>query len=500
MDQEFNNQNPEQEPLTHDSAENINKDAEQGEDFAALFEQSLKTSQRFEPGQRIKSKVVNISGDFAYLDLSGKSDGVVDSREFLNEEGESRIKEGDEIEVFFVSYENGMRKFTTLMRGYSTLSLNGIRNAHEAGLPVNGKVTAELKGGYEVHIGKVRCFCPFSHIDLRGSKDAASYLGQTFPFRVLEYKENGRNIILSRRALLEEEQQVKRQAFKESLETGMEMAGKVRSIQKFGVFVDLGGIDGLVPLSELSWNRGAKPAELVSIGDEVTIRIIDINWEKERVTLSLKAIQPDPFLSVAEKYPVESTVQGTIVRLESFGAFVNLEPGIDGLIPISKLGAGRRINHPKEVVEVGQLVEAQVLEVNPEKRRISLSMEKKIPLEEIVLPAIGELVGGVVERVLSSGVLLKINDGPTGFIPNSEMGTLKGSNHNRMFPPGTPMQAIVLEVDKSRNRVTLSRNRVDEKVERDTYSQYRDKTVEEEKAAGGLGSLGELLKAKFGSA
>ncbi len=299
--------------------------------------------------------------------------------------------------------------------------------------------------------------------------------------------------------LLEEEQEIQKKKFKESLQAGMDMTGKVRSIQKFGVFVDIGGIDGLIPLSELSWSKGDKPSDLFTVGDEVTVKILDIDWERDRVTLSVKAIQPDPFLSAPEKYPVESMVHGTVVRLESFGAFVNLEPGIDGLIPISKLGAGRRVNHPKEVLEVGQIVEAQVLDVNPEKRRISLSIEKKVPQQDIILPSVGNLVDGTVERVLTSGVLLRIGEGLTGFIPNSEMGTLKGSNHSRMFPQGTAMQAVVIEVDKDRNRVTLSRSQVDNKVERDTYTQYRDKTHEEEKSTGGLGSLGELLKAKFGS-
>jgi small subunit ribosomal protein S1 len=314
---------------------------------------------------------------------------------------------------------------------------------------------------------------------------------------VLEYKENGRNIILSRRVILEEDQENQRKVFKESLTPGMDMTGKVKSIQKFGVFVDIGGIDGLIPLSELSWSKGEKPADLFNVGDEVTVRIINLEWERERVTLSLKAILPDPFLNALEKYPPESTVRGMVVRLESFGAFVNLEPGVDGLIPISKLGAGRRIKHPKEVLEVGQLVEAQVLEVNPEKRRISLSIEQKIAFEDISLPSPGDLIEGVVERVISAGVLLKIKDGLIGFIPNSEMGTLRGTNHNRMFPAGSVMQAVVVEIDRKRNRVTLSRSKVDEKVERDTYEQYRDKTDEEEKSSGGLGTLGELLKAKL---
>ncbi len=490
MDQDHQQDNMQQEP-----DENMSTDQE--ENFADLFEKSSKTSQRYEPGQKIKSRIVGISGDFVYLDLGGKSEAVVELKEFLDEDGKPGVREGDEIEAFFVSFSNSMRKFTTLIHGYSTINLGGIRDAYEAGLPVNGRVTAELKGGYEVQAGKVRCFCPFSQIGLKGNREANSYIGQTFPFKIIEYKENGRNVILSRRVLLEEEQENQRQNFKESLQVGMDITGKIRSIQNFGVFVDIGGIDGLIPLSELSWSKGEKPADLFAIGDEVTVRIIGIDWERERLTLSFKAILPDPFLSSLEKYPPDSLVRGTVVRLEKFGAFVNLEPGIDGLIPISKLGAGRRINHPKEILEVGQLVEAQVLEVNPEKRRISLSMEQKIAPENMVLPSPGELMNGVVERVISAGVLLKIKDGLTGFIPNSEMGTLKGTNHNRMFPSGTPMQAVVIEIDEQRGRVVLSRSKVDEKVERDVYTQYREKTHEEEQSSSGLGSLGELLKAKL---
>lgn len=470
---------------------------EKEEDFAQLFEESTKTSQRFEPGQKIRSRIAGISGDFAYLDVGGKSEAVIDLKEFLNENGEYSIKEGDEVEAFFVSFGGGLKKFTTLIRGYSTLDLSGIRDACEAHIPISGKVTAELKGGFEVRVGKVKCFCPFSQIDLRGARETQAYIGQRFSFMVLEYKENGRNVVLSRRVILEEEQEKQRKAFRESLQTGMDITGKVKSIQKFGAFVDIGGIDGLIPLSELSWNKSEKPSDILNVGDEVTVRVVGIEWERERITLSLKAILPDPFLAIPEKYPPGSMVRGMVVRLESFGAFVNIEPGVDGLIPISKLGAGRRIKHPKEVLETGQFVEVQVVEIDPDKRRISLSMEQKIAFEDVLLPSPGDIIEGIVERVISAGVLLKIKPGLMGFIPNGEMGTLKGTNHNRMFPPGSVMQAVVVEIDEKRNRVTLSRSKVDEKVERDTYEQYRDKTYKEEKSSGGLGSLGELLKAKL---
>jgi small subunit ribosomal protein S1 len=259
--------------------------------------------------------------------------------------------------------------------------------------------------------------------------------------------------------------------------------------------VDVGGIDGLIPLSEMGWGRTENAEDVFSIGQEITVKIIAIDWEKNRLTLSLKATQSDPFLSVAEKYPIDSIVHGTIVRLTPFGAFVNLEPGVDGLIHISRLGAGRRIKHPKEVVEAGQVVDAYVFEVDPKNKRISLSMESKQKQEVPTLPQVGDILDGFVEKALASGIIVKLGDGLTGFIPNSEMGTPRGSNHTKMFPAGTGMQVIVKEVDPSRNRITLSRSGVAEKLEQEELSQYRDAVVKDEKTGSSLGSLGELIKA-----
>jgi small subunit ribosomal protein S1 len=465
------------------------------ESFAALFEKSGGLPGRIEPGKKVKSRVVSISGDFIYVDMDGKSEGAIDIREFKDEDGKCSVKVEDEIEAYFASVQNGVKRLTTMRHGLSTLDVSGIRSAYDAAIPVSGKVSKELKGGFEVHVGKVRCFCPFSQMDLRGTTGSESYLGQTFPFKVLEYKEDGRNVILSRRALLEKEQQARVSRLKESLSVGMEIRGVVRSMQSFGAFVDLGGIDGLIPISELGWGRTERTEDALSVGQEVTTKIIGIDWERNRVTLSLKAIQPDPFLGAGERYPVDSTVQGTIVRLAPFGAFVNLEPGVDGLIHISKLGAGRRIKHPKEVVEVGQIVEAYVQEVDLANKRISLTLERKVKAESVALPSAGDIVEGVVERVLSAGVLLRLSNGTTGFIPNSEMGTPRGTNHGRMFPVGTGMQVTVKEVDPEKNRVTLSRSGVAERLEQAELSHYQERVKDGEQTDGGLGSLGEILKA-----
>ena len=470
---------------------------EQGESFAKLLEKDSTRNMRLAPGQKVKTRVVSISGDLVYVDLGGKSEGVIDLEEFREKDGSVRVLEGQEIEAFFLSVQNGVRKLTTLVNGYSAGELQSIQAAHEAGLPVNGGVKREVKGGFEVLVGDVRCFCPHSQIDMKGGREGGIYLGQTFPFKVLEFEEEGRNIILSRRALLEEERQRSIERLKETLSEGAEIRGRVNSLQKFGAFVDIGGVEGLVPMSELSWNRNEKIENILAVGQEVTVRVLSVDWDKNRLTLSLKALQPDPWSLAPEKYAVDGRVGGTIVRLAAFGAFVNLEPGIDGLVHISNLGAGRRINHPREVVEVGQKVEAYILSVDTENRKISLSLQPKVEPKKIVLPEVGEVIEGFVDKVMPYGIFLRMSNGLNGLIPNSEMGTPAGSDHKHMFPSGTEIQVVVIDVDAGSNKVRLSRKAVTERAAREEYDQYRTSLKETEAQSGGLGSLGDLLKAKL---
>lgn len=478
--------------------ENIkDKSVEQGESFAKLLEKTGSRSARLAPGQKVKSRIVSISGDLVYIDIGGKSEGVIDLEEFMEKDGSFRIHEGEEVEAFFLSVQNGIKKLTTLVNGYSSVELKSIQGAYEAGLPVNGEVKREVKGGFEVQVGGVRCFCPHSQIDLKGGREGGLYIGQIFTFQVLEYEEEGRNIILSRRVLLEQEKQAVTDRLKETLKEGAEIAGKVSSLQKFGAFVDIGGMEGLVPMSEVSWTRIEKMEDILTPGQEVTAKILSIDWDNNRLTLSLKAMQPDPWSLVSEKYPVDGCIKGTIVRLAPFGAFVNLEPGIDGLVHISNLGAGRRINHPREVVEIGQIVEVYILAVDPESRKLSLSMRPKVEPKKIVLPEVGELIDGVVDRVMPYGIFLRMSNGLNGLIPNSEMGTPAGSEHKRMFPPGTEIQVVVVDVDAGSNKVRLSRKAVMENTAKEEYDQYVSSVKQAEGTSGGFGSLGDILKAKL---
>ena len=470
--------------------------AEVKEDFAELLAQSKSLQERLGPGQKVRAKVVSISGDLVYIDLGGKSEGVIDAHEFASEDGTLSVHAGDEIEAFYINVKDGARRLTTRVNGYSAATLSAVRDAFEAGVPVNGIVKREVKGGFEVSVGGVRCFCPFSQIDLKGGREGGVFLGQSFPFKVLEYEENGKNVILSRRALLEEERRAKIDRLKEELSVGMTVKATVRSIQKFGTFVDLGGADGLVPASEISWDRSKRPEDIFSVGQEVTVKIIALDWGGNRLTLSLKALETDPWEGVKEKYLVDARVSGIIMRLAPFGAFVMLEPGVEGLIHISNLGAGRRINHPKEVVEMGQTVEAYVLGVDAEKRKISLSLQPKPKPQVIVLPAVGELVEGVVDKVMPFGIFVKMSSGLSGLIPSSEVGSDAGSDLKRAFPTGAKVSAIVSEVDQGSNKIRLSRRAVTDNEAREEYSQYVD-TVKQTESSSGLGSLGEILKAKI---
>ena len=476
---------------------NITPPAPREESFAELFAKSDRQAVRFYPGQKISARIVSISGDLAFIDLGDKSEGAINLSEFRDKEGNYQVKTGDGFDAFFVSVENGIRKFTTLIRGYSAVSLRNIRDAFEAGIPVQGEIKREVKGGFEVLVGDVRCFCPFSQIDLKGGREGGVYLGRTFPFKVLEYEENGKNIILSRRSLLEEEKAEKVQKLKETLQAGMEVSGTVRAVMNFGAFVDLGGIDGLIPASEISWVRNERPSDILSLGQQVTVRILSIDWEKNKLSLSLKAMEPDPWTRVAETYTVGSRVSGKIVRLTPFGAFVTLEPGIDGLIHISNLGTGRRINHPKEVVEVGQTLEAYVLSVDADNRKISLSINPKVEPEKISLPGLGEILEGKVEKIMPFGVFVKLKSGLTGLVPNSEMATAQGSDHKKMFPEGSDMKVAVIEVDHESNKVKLSRKAAMDMAVKQEYEVYLTESRQADGSSGGLGTLGDLLKAKL---
>ncbi|MDD2318976.1 MAG: 30S ribosomal protein S1 [Geobacteraceae bacterium] len=345
------------------------------ESFADLLEQSLSSqSGRLEPGQKVTAQVLKVGNEWLLIDTGHKGEGVVDLKEFTDLDGSVTVKEGDTISVYFLSSRHGEMRFTAKIGGGSAGSAQ-LEQAWQAGVPVEGVVEKEIKGGFEVKLaGTSRAFCPYSQMSLRRVDNPESLVGTRLDFRIIDYAEGGRNIVVSRRVLLEEEQQRLREEAQAAISEGMTVSGTVTSIRDFGAFVDIGGLEGLLPISEIGWSRVKDVRDVLSEGQQIQVVIKVIDREKDRISLSLKDTLADPWDQVAQMFPEGSFHTGSVARLAAFGAFVTLADGVDGLIHISKLGSGKRINHPREVLKEGESVEVKIESVDRETRRLSLSL------------------------------------------------------------------------------------------------------------------------------
>lgn len=356
-------------PMEEDAPE-----ASGGESFAELLDKSYAEPGRLEPGQKVKARIVKITADWIFVDLGRKGEGCLDRKELEDAEGNLTVKEEDVIAAYFLSAGENELRFTTKIAG-GAAGRAQLEDAWRSGIPVDGHVVKEIKGGYEVRIaGHLRAFCPYSRMELMRVKDPGEHVGKHLPFRIVEFGDRGRNVVLSRREILEEERRAKREALKESLREGTIVRGTVARILEFGAFVDVGGIEGLLPISEIDWGRVANIRDVLSVGQELDVAVTQVDWGKGRLSLSLKRTLADPWETVAEKFPEGATLNGTVVRLAAFGAFVTLERGVDGLLHISKLGGGKRIKHPGEVVREGQAIEVKVEKVDAGNRRIALAL------------------------------------------------------------------------------------------------------------------------------
>jgi small subunit ribosomal protein S1 len=344
------------------------------ESFEALLNESGAEPARLEPGQKVSATVVKIAADWIFIELGRKGEGVLDRKEFVDAQGHLTVKEGEALTAYFLGTENNELRFTTKIGG-GAAGLSQLEDAWRAGIPVEGCVEREIKGGYEVRIGgTVRAFCPFSQIDLPKSRPDEGYGKKHLPFRITMFSERGRNIVLSRRVLLEEQAMAERQAQRASLREGMTVKGTVTSIREFGAFVDAGGIEGLIPVSEIGWGRTEDIRDVLAVGQELEVAITRLDWVKDRFTFSLKAMLADPWETAAERFPEGSVHVGKVARIANFGAFVTLGPGVDGLLHISKLGGAKRLKHPGESLQVGQAVEVRVENVDIPGRRLSLAL------------------------------------------------------------------------------------------------------------------------------
>ena len=404
----------------------------------------------------LKARIIRVIGNDVILDVGLKSEGIVDRSEWENPE---EIQPGAEVDVLLeeVEHDSG-NVILSKRRADRILNWRRIVETAKEGDTVSGKVLRKIKGGLLVDIG-VPVFLPASQVDIRRPADVGEYIGKTIEAKILRIDRERWNIVISRRKLIEEQRTAAKEKLMAEIEVGQVRKGVVKNIADFGAFVDLGGIDGLLHITDMSWDRVEHPSQVLKIDQEIEVKILNIDHEKEKIALGLKQLTPNPWESVAERYPIGSRVKGTVVNIVNYGAFVKLEPGIEGLVHISEMSWTRRINHPSELISVGDEIEVVVLEVNKDKQEISLGMKQTevnpwTTVAQKYPP--GTVIEGVVRNLTNYGAFIEIEEGIDGLLHVSDMSwTKKVSHPSEMLKKGDKVQCVVLEVDQEKMRVAL---------------------------------------------
>ncbi|MBN8536759.1 MAG: 30S ribosomal protein S1 [Deltaproteobacteria bacterium] len=427
-------------------------------DFDKLFEASMK-EQDFKVGDTVTGIVVEVQTDYVLVDINYKSEGLIDINEFRVVDGVRDVKPGDKIEVLIdrIENENGMivlsKDKADMLRAWSDIT-----KAAENEEVIEGTVISKVKGGLQVDIG-VKAFLPGSQIDLRPVRNMDVYLGKKYKFKVIKFNKKRGNIVLSRRALLEEERENLKTQTIDSMKEGSIVAGLVKNITDYGAFIDLGGMDGLLHITDMSWGRIKHPSEVINVGDEIQVKVLKYDQDKQRVSLGLKQLQEDPWTSVSKDYTIGKKVKGKVVSVTEYGAFIELGEGVEGLIHVSEMSWTKRVKHANQVLQPAQEVEVQVLEVDNENRRISLGMKQLmtnpwVDMKETYHP--GTIIEGEVKSVTDFGVFIGIEEGIDGLVHISDFSWTKRVNHpSEMFQKGQKVRAVVLGVDIENERFSL---------------------------------------------
>jgi small subunit ribosomal protein S1 len=464
------------------------------EDFAAMFEASIK-AKRIEKGQTVEGTIVAIGPEVAFVDVGGKGEATLAVDELKNADGQLEVAVGDRVQAIVISTAGGVTLSRKLARAAATERL--LEDAFHSGLPVEGKVEGAIKGGYEVRIGRHRAFCPTSQIDTIRT-DPAAHVGRVYEFRIIEYKEGGRNVVVSRRALLEQEQRATAAEVRRSIAVGAVMTGRVTTVREFGAFVDLGGgVQGLLPVSEMGWSRVADPSQVVKPGDEIAVKVLQVDDDKQKISLGLKQLTVDPWSSVHETYHVGQVCTGRVTRLADFGAFVELEPGVEALAHASTFPPTGRAEGWRSLVTPGTTGAFEILSIDAEKKRIGVALLPEgsaraggTSSQPEIVP--GARLTGKVERHEKFGVFVFLAPGRTGLIPMSETGVAREGDVAKAFPVGADVEVIVLEVDPAGRRIRLSVKAILDTKEADQVREYAER--QDAARAEGFGSLADKLR------
>jgi small subunit ribosomal protein S1 len=428
------------------------------ESMSELYEESLR---RVQEGEVVKGHIVSITKDYVMVDIGYKSEGQIPIHEFTTPEGEVTAQVGEEVEALMESREDEEGALMLSKNKASKIKVwEEVGSAYNDDGEVEGTIVAKVKGGLSVDLGGIIAFLPGSQVDLAPMRHTDHLIGQRHAFKVLKFNRKRRNVVLSRRSLLEKERNEAKTTLLSSLEEGKIVEGVVKNITDYGIFVDLGGLDGLLHITDLSYGRVRHPADLFKVGDTITVKVLSFDLEKERISLGLKQLTPDPWSVVEEKFALGSRVTGNVVSLTDYGAFVELEPGVEGLIHISEMSWTRKVRHPSQVLSVGDVVEATVLEVEPQRKRISLSLKQVEPNPWEVIGEkypVGSVIEGKIKNITDFGIFIGIDEGIDGLVHISDISWTKRFKHpSELFKKGQVIQAKVLYIDKDNERFSLS--------------------------------------------
>ena len=426
------------------------------EELLDIYDSSLS---KFEEGQVVTGTVISVGRETVLVDVGYKSEGQISIHEFIDENGNVSVNVGDEFEVMIEVWDE--EEETVLLsrdKAKKVKVWDAIKDIYDEDGTIEGVITSRVKGGFSVDIG-LQAFLPGSQADLRPIRNMDEMVGQTYTFKILKYNKKRNNIVLSRRVLLETEREKMRSATLAAIENDKVMEGIVKNITEYGVFVDLGGVDGLLHITDISWGRVKHPSEMFSVGDQIKVKILSFDFEKERVSLGMKQLTPDPWTTAAEKYPIGSKIEGRVVSLTDYGAFIELEEGVEGLIHVSEMSWTRKIRHPSQMVAVGEQVEAVVLDLKPENRRISLGIKQTVenPWEVISQKyPVGTIIEGKIKNITEFGLFIGIDDDIDGLVHISDISWTKRIKHpSEIYKKNDTIQAVVLDIDKANERFSL---------------------------------------------
>jgi len=487
----------------------------EGKNFMELYEESLKSIQE---GGLVRGTIVHVGKEFVLVDIGYKSEGQIPIGEFIDANGNLTARVGDPVDVLLERREDDEGIIILSKEKAAKIKIwDEIREIYEKGGTIRGKIVARVKGGMSVDIG-LPAFLPGSQINLKPIKDFDSHIGSIQEFKILKYNKRRSNIVLSRRAILESERAALREKTLQHLQVGAVMEGAVKNITEYGLFIDLGGIDGLLHITDMSWGRVGHPSELYRVGDKIQVKVLNFDANSGRVSLGLKQLKPDPWMKANERYTVGSKIKGRVVSLADYGAFVEIEEGIEGLVHVSEMSWTRKVRHPSQIVKVGDEVEAMVMNIDTGNKRISLGLKQVEPNPWDVIGErypVGTTIEGRIKNITDFGIFIGIDEGIDGLVHISDISWTKRIKHpSELYKKGQTVQAVVLNIDKENERFSLGIKQLTTDPWDEVPSKYKPGTrltgtvtnvtdfgvfVELEEGIEGLIHVSELSKDKSGN-